>query len=138
MGSTNVYLSSVSPSNPYRRIYPHINRESRMPPLLPLSLTVSGFPLHPSVPKTSPNAASKLAPNPTLSHALNIILLSTTTLPLSLSLLNSKSFFPISKEEDLHAGRLQLPTGTTVVITDNAMTEGRVSETGNHWLTLAL
>jgi hypothetical protein len=51
---------------------------------------------------------------------------------MSLSLLNGKSFFPISKEEDLHAGRLQLPTGTTVIITDNAMTEGRVSETGNH------
>jgi len=132
MGSTNDRLSSVSPSNPYHRIYPHLDRESRIPPLLPLSLTVSGFPLHPSVPKTGPDAESKPTPNPALSHALNIILLSTTTLPLSLSLLNGKPFFPISKEEDLHAGRLQLPTGTTVVITDNAMTEGRVSETGNH------
>ena len=132
MGSTNGRLSSVSPSNQYCSIYLHINRESRIPPLLPLSLTVSGFPLHPSVPKSSPSAESKPTPNPTLSHALNIILSSTTTLPISLSLLNGKSFFPISKEEDLYAGRLQLPAGTAVVITDNAMTEGRVSETGNH------
>ncbi len=128
MGSTNDRLSSVSSSNPHRSIYLHLDRESRIPPLLPLSLTVSGFPLHP---KISPDAESKSTPSPTLSHALNIILSSTTTLPMSLSLLNGKSFFPICKEEDLYAGRLQLPTGTTVVITDNAMTEGRVSETGN-------
>ena len=132
MGSTNDRLSNVSPSKPYRYIYLHPDRESRIPPLLPLSLTVSDFPPHQSVPKTSPDVESKPAPNPTLSHALNIILSSTTTLPMSLSLLNGKSFFPISKEEDLHAGRLQLPAGTTVVITDNAMTEGRVSETGDH------
>lgn len=131
MGSTNDRLSSVSPSNPYRSIYLHFDRESRIPPLLPLSLTVSGFPLHSSVPKINPGAESNSTPNPTLSHALNIILSSTTTLPISLSLLNGKPFFPISKEEDLYAGRLQLPTGTAVVITDNAMTEGRVSETGN-------
>ena len=98
-----------------------------MPPLLPPSLTVSGFPLH-----LSSDAESKHAPDPALSHALNLILSSAITLPVSLSLLNGKSFFPISKEEDLHAGRLQLPAGTTIVITDNAMTEGRVSETGNH------
>jgi len=131
MGSTNGHLSSVSPPNLHRRIYPHLDRESRIPPLLPPSLTVSGFPLHLSEPRTSPDAESKPVPNPTLSHALNIILSYTTTLPMSLSLLNGKYFFPISKEEDLHAGRLQLPTGTTVVITDNAMTEGGVSETGN-------
>ena len=131
MGSTNDRLSSVSSSNPYRSIYLCLDRESRIPPLLPLSLTVSGFPLHQSVPKISPDAEPNSTPSPTLSHALNIILSSTTTLPMSLSLVNGKSFFPISKEEDLYAGRLQLPTGTTVVITDNAMTEGRVSETGN-------
>lgn len=131
MGFTNDCLPSVSSSNLYRSIYLHLDRESRIPPLLPLSLTVSGFPLHLSVPKSSLDAEPKSTPGPTLSHALNIILSSTTTLPMSLSLLNGKSFFPISKEEDLYAGRLQLPTGTTVVITDNAMTEGRVSETGN-------
>ena len=103
-----------------------------MPPLLPPSLTVSGFPPHPSIPGTGPGAESKPTPTPTLLHALNLILSATTALPMSLSLLNGKSFFPISKEEDLHAGRLQLPAGTTVIITDNAMAEGRVSETGNY------
>ena len=132
MGSTHDCLSGVSLSNPYRSIYLHLDRESRIPPLLPLSLTVSDFPLHPSVPKISPGVESESTPKPTLSHALNILLSSTTALPMSLSLLNGKSFFPISKEEDLYAGRLQLPTGTAVVITDNAMTEGKVSETGNH------
>ena len=103
-----------------------------MPPLLPPSLTVFGFPPHLSIPQASSNAETRPAPQPTLSHALNLILSSTTTIPMSLSLLNGKSFFPVSKDEDLYAGRLQLPTGTTVIIPDNAMTEGKVSETGNH------
>lgn len=110
-------------------MYLHLDRESRIPPLLPPSLTVSGFP---SIPVTGAGAGSESTPTPTLLHALNLILSATVTLPISLSLLNGKSFFPISKEEELHAGRLQLPAGTTIMITDNAMTEGRVSETGNH------
>jgi len=38
---------------------------------------------------------------------------------------------PESREEDLHSGYLQLPLGTTTLLTESGMEEGQVVERGN-------
>jgi len=93
-----------------------------MPPILPLTLTVSRFPSPPSKPGFSNN--------PTLSYVLSLIFPVVNTLPLSLNILNTTSFVPESKNEDLHSGWLQLPSGSVCLITEGGVTEGRVSERG--------
>lgn len=35
---------------------------------------------------------------------------------------------PISKDEDLHSGLLQLPAGTTIVLSDALVSEGTVTQ----------
>ncbi|KAJ7849081.1 mini-chromosome maintenance replisome factor-domain-containing protein [Mycena olivaceomarginata] len=50
-------------------------------------------------------------PHTVLSHLLPIVV----TLPLSLDLLNTSSFSPESKNEELCSGQLQLPRGTTCI-----------------------
>lgn len=92
---------------------------SRAAPLLPPSLTISYFP-HPPQPDK----------HPILSYILAELLQQYVSIPLSLELLNSKTFAPESREEDLHAGYLQLPAGTTVLLTESAVREGVVSEKG--------
>lgn len=52
------------------------------------------------------------------------------TLPLSLDLLNRDPFAPESKEEDLHAGVLQLPQGTVLLVTEGGVSEGKLVERG--------
>jgi hypothetical protein len=52
------------------------------------------------------------------------------TLPLSLPLLNTSAFTPESKNEDLHAGYLQLPAGCTVLVTESGVAEGKLVEKG--------
>ncbi|KIO13168.1 hypothetical protein M404DRAFT_992747 [Pisolithus tinctorius Marx 270] len=91
----------------------------RATPFLPPSLTISHFP-----PPPQPNML------PTLSHALSELLQKYTPIPLSLELLNTRSFTPESREEDLHSGYLQLPAGTTVLLTESAVFEGKVAEKG--------
>lgn len=95
--------------------------QTRYPPLLPPCITLSRFP---SPPNHLPDAT------PALSHALSLILPQLVTLPLSLQLLNERSFAPESKEEDLHAGSLQLPKGTVLLITENGVSEGKLHEKG--------
>ncbi|KDQ19812.1 hypothetical protein BOTBODRAFT_27237 [Botryobasidium botryosum FD-172 SS1] len=97
---------------------------SRAPQLNPLSLTISNFPSSP----TPPDAKSSSVP--TVAAILSHILPITAHLPLSLSLLNTSSFVPEYHEEDLHSGRLQLPAGTTVLVEETGMTEGKVVEKG--------
>ncbi|KIJ69602.1 hypothetical protein HYDPIDRAFT_24427 [Hydnomerulius pinastri MD-312] len=92
---------------------------TRAIPLLPPSLTISYFP-QPSQPATLP----------TLSHVLAELLPQYLPIPLSLDLLNTKSFMPESKEEDLHAGYLQLPHGSTTLLTESGIQEGRLLEKG--------
>ncbi|KAH6918815.1 putative alanine racemase-domain-containing protein [Coprinopsis sp. MPI-PUGE-AT-0042] len=87
---------------------------SRSPPLLPLSLTLSGFNLEV---QALADVVSQLVPL-------------CTTLPLSLHHVNDTSFYPESKEEDLHSGWLQLPKGSLCIISELALTEGTISERG--------
>ncbi|KAI6167199.1 mini-chromosome maintenance replisome factor-domain-containing protein [Pisolithus thermaeus] len=86
---------------------------------LPPSLTLSRFP-----PPPHPNML------PTLSYALSELLQKYMPVSLSLELLNTKSFTPESREEDLHSGYLQLPAGTTILLTESALREGNVTEKG--------
>jgi Mini-chromosome maintenance replisome factor len=90
------------------------NRLSRSPPLLPLSLALSGFNLEvqPLV-----DVVSQLVPL-------------CTTLPLSLHNVNNTGFYPESKDEDLHSGWLQLPKGSLCIVSELALTEGTISERG--------
>ncbi|KAI6043125.1 putative alanine racemase-domain-containing protein [Pisolithus marmoratus] len=92
---------------------------TRASPFLPPSLTISHFP-----PPPHPNM------HPILSHALSELLQKYTPIPLSLELLNTRSFTPESREEDLHSGYLQLPAGTTILLTESALREGKVTEKG--------
>ncbi|KAN0075287.1 putative alanine racemase domain containing protein [Tylopilus felleus] len=92
---------------------------TRVIPLLPPSLTISRFPQPPDTELT-----------PTLSHVLEELLPQHLCIPLSLDLLNKTPFLPESKEEDLRAGYLQLPSGTTILLTESAIQEGKLLERG--------
>jgi len=100
----------------------HVNlrhRHTRAIPLLPPSLTISRFP--------QPSSTELI---PTLSHILAELLPRHLLIPLSLDLLNKASFLPECKEEDLHSGYLQLPLGTTVLLTESGIQEGKLLERG--------
>ncbi|KAI0822638.1 putative alanine racemase-domain-containing protein, partial [Trametes gibbosa] len=97
--------------------------QSRHPPLHPPSLTISRFPSSSTAPSTRSIA-------PTLSAFLHLLLPLTYTLPLSLDTLNKSQFVPESKDEDLHAGVLQLPQGTVLLVTEGGVREGQLLECG--------
>ncbi|KAI0646777.1 mini-chromosome maintenance replisome factor-domain-containing protein [Trametes meyenii] len=101
--------------------------QSRHPPLLPPSLTVSRFPPPPTTPS---NAPTRPLPLPTLSTILRLLLPLTHTLPLSLDALNKSRFTPESKDEDLHSGILQVPQGTVLLISEGGVGEGQLLERG--------
>jgi hypothetical protein len=107
----------------------YTHRQSRSPPILPPSLTLSRFPSLTPDPDPKTTAAT-----PGLSHVLSHILPSLTTLPLSLHILNTTSFAPESKNEDLYSGWLQLPPGSVCVVTEGGVTEGGVFERGLYLL----
>lgn len=52
------------------------------------------------------------------------------SLPLSLDSLNKTNFTPESKDEDLHAGILQLPQGTVLLVSEGGVREGQLHERG--------
>ncbi|KZT26349.1 hypothetical protein NEOLEDRAFT_1113066 [Neolentinus lepideus HHB14362 ss-1] len=87
--------------------------------LLPPSLTLSKLPPPPS-PSTIPS----------LCTVLSLLLPQVITLPATLDKLNNEHFVPESKEEDLHSGYLQVPAGTTVVISELGLQEGNLLEKG--------
>jgi hypothetical protein len=59
-------------------------------------------------------------------------------LPLSLDVLNKGSFVPESKDEDLHSGYLQIPSGSMMLVTESGVKEGILSEKGMiKWVTSA-
>ncbi|KAI0051140.1 hypothetical protein FA95DRAFT_1535295 [Auriscalpium vulgare] len=93
--------------------------QSRSRSLNPPSLTLSHFP--------SPTADITI---PTVSHILAALHPLAVTLPLSLDFLNQVPFAPESKQEDLHSGVLQLAHGTTVLITESGVQEGKLVERG--------
>ncbi|KAL5490150.1 hypothetical protein ACEPAI_4983 [Sanghuangporus weigelae] len=92
--------------------------ESRNPPLFPMSIILSEFP-RPSYTNI-----------PSISFALSEMLPLHFLLPLTLELLRERSFLPESKDEDLHAGILQVPIDTTVTMTEIGMAEGCLEEKG--------
>ncbi|KAK7693128.1 hypothetical protein QCA50_002694 [Cerrena zonata] len=109
--------------------------QSRHPPLIQPSLTLTQFPPPPipSVTGSESSTASTALPpayHPTLTHVLSEILPLTETLPLSLPYLNTVPFSPESKDEDLHAGVLQLPKGSVLLITEGGISEGKLQERG--------
>lgn len=97
--------------------------QSRAPPILPPSLTLSQFPPPPL------HASSKA---PALSIVLSHLFPLVSTLPLSLDIINRTQFAPESKDEDLHSGWLQLPSGSICLITEGGVSEGTVNDRG--WL----
>ncbi|KAH7889846.1 putative alanine racemase-domain-containing protein [Phlebopus sp. FC_14] len=92
---------------------------TRVTPLLPPSLNISLFP--------QPPEPGML---PALSHVLVELLPQYIPIQLSLDVLNTKLFMPESKEEDLHAGYLQVPFGTTTLLTESGIQEGKLLEKG--------
>ncbi|CCM03825.1 uncharacterized protein FIBRA_05974 [Fibroporia radiculosa] len=101
--------------------------QSRNPSLLPPSLTITHFPQPPPIPST---IITPREPIPTLSLLLQYLIPLTRTLPLSLNILNKKLLAPESKDEDLHAGALQLPQGTFLLVTESGIKEGKLTEQG--------
>lgn len=101
------------------------SRQSRSPPILPPSLTLSRFP-----PPSPPSDVTMRIKTPTISSILSYILPTVSTLPLSLHTLNTTAFSPESRNEDLHSGWLQLPSGSICVVSEGGVTEGGVFERG--------
>lgn len=95
-------------------------RQSRVPPMYPLSLTISRFP------SVSNDQISVSA----LFHVLSQLLPMVSLLPLSLNLLNDASFCPESKDEDLHSGWLQHPKGSVIICTEGGVSEGSIVQKG--------
>ncbi|KAI0713283.1 mini-chromosome maintenance replisome factor-domain-containing protein [Earliella scabrosa] len=101
--------------------------QSRHPPLFPAPLVVSRFPPPPPVPSTS---GVPVIAEPTLSALLALLLPVTHTLNLSLESLNKSRYSPESKDEDLHAGVLQLPQGIVLLVSEGGVREGQLVDRG--------
>ncbi|KAF5383453.1 hypothetical protein D9757_006108 [Collybiopsis confluens] len=125
--------------------------QSRTPPIIPTSLTLSHFPSRSQAATSSslesPSnvfAAAAVSSNdtPALYHVLSQLVPIITYASLSLPLLNDGAFIPESKpqprsgdsdedtEDELHSGILQLAPSTVCLITDSGVTEGRINERG--------
>ncbi|KAL1683483.1 hypothetical protein EV122DRAFT_273133 [Schizophyllum commune] len=101
--------------------------QSRHPPILPPSMTLSRFP----APPPSASASSSVPPLPTLHPALALLFPTVTSIPLTLPTINTTPFVPTSKDEDLLSGWLQLPRRTLCLLTESGLTaEGGVTERG--------
>ncbi len=92
--------------------------------MLPLSLTISGFPV-----------GAKSDARPTLYPILEALLPSLAQLNFPLNLdrwsdaqtPGSVYFAPRSVDEDLHSGVLQLPAGTVITVIESGVKEGEGS-----------
>lgn len=65
---------------------------------------------------------------PSILSALRLLVPAVVHIPLSIPLLNDSRLAPISKDEDLQSGALQLPEDTVVIVTDSEVSEGTVTE----------
>ena len=128
MGLIFMYRPSVSGCIPLILLCSETNpnrRQSRHPPLFPAPLVVSRFPPPPPVPSTS---GVPVIAEPTLSALLALLLPVTHTL--NLESLNKSRYSPESKDEDLHAGVLQLPQGTVLLVSEGGVREGQLIDRG--------
>lgn len=67
---------------------------------------------------------------PALVHVLRLLLPLFAEMPLSLQVINTRPFTPESRDDTLYSGLLQLPAGTTVLVSDITMEEGKVNDAG--------
>ncbi|KIK69074.1 hypothetical protein GYMLUDRAFT_35119 [Collybiopsis luxurians FD-317 M1] len=121
--------------------------QSRNPPILPASLTLSRFPPPTRTQVTSASGSAfdssdtSSRNTPALYHVLSLLIPIITRIPLSLPLLNEGAFVPESKprtrldhaddeEDELYSGILQLAPTTVCLITDSGVTEGQINERG--------
>ncbi|KAJ3772991.1 hypothetical protein FB446DRAFT_688433 [Lentinula raphanica] len=124
--------------------------QSRHPPIMPASITLSRFPPPSTVSSSAPSSSTAPADpgpsthlsTPTLYHVLSLILPIIVHVPLSLPLLNDGAFVPESKprrnsegaeddpEDELYSGILQLAPVTLCFITDSSVTEGQINDRG--------
>ncbi|ORX63213.1 hypothetical protein DM01DRAFT_1360985 [Hesseltinella vesiculosa] len=65
-----------------------------------------------------------------LASLLQSLLLHQVNLPLTLDTLNNTSFFPVSENEDLRAGVLQLVAGTHLLVDETCLSEGKLGDRG--------
>ena len=100
----------------------HGSSQSRDPPLLPPAITLSCFP------RDTENRV------PTLSHILTEILPLHFFLALTLDILNTVNFEPVSKDEEMQSGVLQLPEHSLIIMSENTISEGKLEEKGNVYL----
>lgn len=98
-------------------------RQSKHPPILPPTITLSHFP----TPHSSPSV-------PAISHALALIFPLLATIPVSRHALNETCFFPRSEDEDLHSGWLQLPPATLCILVEAGISEGEINGKGMTWI----
>jgi hypothetical protein len=112
-------MSCFSPRKLFLTTF-HFTSRSRHPPILPLSLTISGFRSDPENPKATP----------ALYHVLSYLFPIVALHPLSLDNLNNTPFRPEWKGEDLHSGLLQLPKGAILFLTEGAVAEGGIFNAG--------
>ena len=100
-------------------------RESRNPPIFPLHIALTSFPT------PSPEAGSS---TPILCDRLREIIPRFSSYAMSLDFLNKSTFSPTSKDEDLHAGVLQVPQSTSLFMTEFGIGEGRIGEKGTSYV----
>lgn len=105
---------------------------ARTPPILPLSITICKVPIPPLIRESSSSSSnSTFAPlhqEPSIVPLLALLIPSIVHIPLSIPFLNESRMAPISKDEDLHSGALQLPAATVVVVTDSDVSEGTITQ----------
>lgn len=95
--------------------------------MLPLTVTLGSVPLPPAEPSSETKENQKSF-EPSIKLALDLLLPAVVHLPLSIPFLNNSQLSPISKDEDLHSGVLQLPEDTMIIVSDSEVSEGTVTE----------
>lgn len=77
-----------------------------------------------------PQTEAYLPMNTYLSESLRLIIPRYACHSLNLDFLNNMAFSPESKDEDLHAGLLQVSDSTTLLMAEFGIAEGRINEKG--------
>ncbi|KEI41059.1 uncharacterized protein L969DRAFT_93568 [Mixia osmundae IAM 14324] len=90
------------------------------------ALALGSLPLNLTLPSSKLGESEKL-----LHETLAYLLPTFVELPMTIDALNATTpYSPVSKDENLQAGRLQLAPGTQVLIDERALHEGKLNEAG--------